>query len=250
MLKKRKRQERILQFLQEEKKVLSAELCERMDVSEDTIRRDLKELANEGKVLKVHGGALTTAQKMYAFQKEDIYDHEKKLVMAKKALQLIEDNDVLIIGGGTTNLELVSLLPPDLGITVFTYSLPIAMRLSEHSKIDVILFGGKLMKRAQVTIGLDMIQYISKIRADACFLGASGIDMHTGLMEIDWEVSQLKKAIINVSDKVVVMSTSEKIDTKQRFLVCGPEQINTMITEIDPDSNQLSGYKKRGIQVL
>ncbi|REE01157.1 DeoR C terminal sensor domain-containing protein [Marinoscillum furvescens DSM 4134] len=157
---------------------------------------------------------------------------------------------MLIIGGGTTNLELVSLMPPDLGVTVFTYSLPIAMRLSEHPKIDVILFGGKLMKRAQVTIGLDMIQYISKIRADACFLGSSGLDIDAGLMEIDWEVSQLKRAIVGVSDKVVIMSTSEKIDTKQRFLVCPLEKINTLVTEVDPESSLLAAYRKRGLQVL
>lgn len=247
---KRERQSLILNQLQKEKKVLSAELSIELNVSEDTIRRDLKELANEGKLLKVHGGALTTSQNLYSYQKEEIFDHDKKHSIAQKALALIEDNDVLIIGGGTTNLELISLFPAELGVTVFTYSLPIAMRLSEHPKIDVILFGGKLMKRAQVTIGLDMIQYISKMRADLCFLGCSGIDIETGLMEIDWEVSQLKKAIVNISDKVVILSTIEKVDTKQRFLVCGLQQINTLITEVDADSNVLSSFRKRGVQVL
>ncbi len=247
---KGERQALILSELQKEKKVLSTELSIKLNVSEDTIRRDLKELANEGKLLKVHGGALITSQNLYAFRDDEIFDHDKKVVLAKKAIALIEDNDVLIIGGGTTNLELISLFPPDLGVTVFTYSLPIAMRLSEHPKIDVILFGGKLMKRAQVTIGLDMIQYISKMRADICFLGSSGIDLDAGLMEIDWEVSQLKKAIVSISDKVVILSTSEKIDSKQRFLVSGLDQINTLITELDPESNALSGFRKRGIQVL
>lgn len=247
---KGERQAIILSHLHEEKKVLSSDLSAKLNVSEDTVRRDLKELASEGKLLKVHGGAMITSQNLYSYREEDIYEHDKKLAMAKKALQLIEDNDVLIIGGGTTNMELVSILPQDLGITVFTYSLPIAMRLSSHPKIDVILFGGKLMKRAQVAIGLDMIQYISKMRADACFLGSSGMDLDTGLMEIDWEVSQLKRAIVNISDKVVIMSTTEKIDTKQRFLVCGLEKINTLVTEGDPNSPQLAGYKKRGIQVL
>lgn len=246
---KRERQDQILKMLREEKKVYSTDLSVRLDVSEDTIRRDLKELANEGKLLKIHGGALNTAQKVYSYQDEEIFDHDKKLAMAQKALELIEDNDVLIIGGGTTNFELVSLMPPELGVTVFTYSLPIAMRLSDHPKIDVILFGGKLMKSAQITIGLDMIQYISKIRADKCFLGASGIDMSSGLMEIDWEVSQLKKAIIAVSDQVVVMSTAEKIDTKQRFRVVGLESIHTLITEVAPEDGKLAGYRSRGIQV-
>lgn len=246
---KEERQNLILDRLQEEKKVLSSDLSIRLGVSEDTIRRDLKELASEGKLLKVHGGAMITSQHLYSYREEEIFDRHKKLILAQKALSLIEDNDVLIIGGGTTNLELVSMMPPDLGVTVFTYSLPIAMRLSEHPKVEVIMFGGRIMKSAQVTVGLDMIQYISKLRADACFLGSSGIDPG-GLMEIDWEISQLKRAIVGVSDKVVVMSTIEKIDTKQRFLVCGLESIHTLITEENPDSPALVGYRKRGIQLL
>ena len=249
MLKK-ERQIHILQQLQEDKKVLSTDLSMRLNVSDDTIRRDIKELASEGKLLKVHGGALTTSQHLYYFQEDKIYDHDKKLTISKKALELIEDNDVLIIGGGTTNLELVSILPPELGVTIFTYSLPVAMRLSDHPKINVIMFGGKVMKRAQVTIGLDMIQYISTIRADMCFMGASGLDLDVGLMEIDWEVSQLKKAIVKVSDKVVILSTSEKIDTKQRFLVSGLDKIDTLITEVDPNSSFLQGYRKRGVRLL
>jgi len=247
---KRERQIEIISQLEKSKRVLSTELSLSLNVSEDTIRRDLKELANDGKVLKVHGGALTTAQKVYTFRENEIFDHDKKLVMAQKALNLIEDNDVLIIGGGTTTLELVGAFPPDLGITVFTYSIPIAMRLSDHPKIDVILFGGKLMKRNQVTVGLDMIQNISNMRADACFLGSSGIDINTGLMEIDWEISQLKRAIVKVCEKVVILTTLEKIDSKQRFSICGVDEINYLITEGDPEISLLKGFKKRGIKIL
>ena len=147
-------------------------------------------------------------------------------------------------------MELVSLMPPDLGITVFTYSLSVAMRLSDHPKIDVIVLGGKLMKNALVTSGSDMIKYISEIRADACFLSASGIDLDTGLMEIDWDVCQFKKAILEASDRSVIMSTKEKIGTKQRFLVSPLNNIHTLITEESPDHPDLLAYKKRGLQLL
>ena len=249
MLKK-ERQFSILSQLREQKKVLSNELSQVLNVSEDTVRRDLKELASQGKLLKVHGGALTTSQKVFSYHQDAIFDHDIKSKIAKKAITLIENNDVLIVGGGTTNLELVALMPDELNITVFTYSLPVAMRLSEHPNIEVIIFGGKLMKQARITIGLDMIQYISKIRADACFLGSSGIDIDTGLMEIDLDVSQLKKSIVNVSDKVIIMSTSEKIDTKQRFLVCELDRINSLITELNPEASILEGFKRRGLQIL
>lgn len=249
MLKK-ERQFSILNLLQENQKVLSNELSQKLNVSEDTIRRDLKELASQGKLLKVHGGALTTSQKVFSYHEDAIFDHEIKSIIAKKALALIENNDVIVLGGGTTILELVNYMPDDLSITVYTYSLPVAMRLTDHPKIEVIFFGGKLMKQARITIGLDMIQYIANIRADACFLGSSGIDVDVGLMEIDLDVSHLKKAIVKISDKVIIMSTSEKINTKQRFLVCGLDCINTLVTELDVESKNLEVFKKRGLQIL
>lgn len=247
---KRERQFSILNLLKENKKVLSNVLSQKLNVSEDTIRRDLKELASQGKLLKVHGGALTTSQKVFSYHEEAIFDHDIKSQIARKALTLIENNDVLVVGGGTTNLELVNIMPDDLSITVYTYSLPVAMRLTEHPNIEVIFFGGRIMKQARIAIGLDMIQYILSIRADACFLGSSGIDIDVGLMEIDLDVSHLKKAIVSISDKVIIMSTSEKINTKQRFLVCGLDKINTLITELDKETKNLDAFKKRGLEIL
>lgn len=247
---KEERQNLILNQLQEKKKVLSSEICEQYGVSEDTIRRDLKELASQGRILKVHGGALVTSQNVFSYREEEIFDHDKKKLIGEKAIRLIKSNDVVILGGGTTILQLVNVLPPDLHATVYTYSLPVAMRLADHPLIETLLFGGKIMKKPRITIDLDMLQKINDIRADICFLGASGISVDSGLMEIDLEVAQLKKAIANVSDRVVILSTIEKIDTKQRFLVCGMDSISTLITEVDPNSKNLTGFKEKGLEII
>ncbi|MEN8249531.1 MAG: DeoR/GlpR family DNA-binding transcription regulator [Bacteroidota bacterium] len=247
---KEERQNLILNQLHDEKKVLSSEVCKQYKVSEDTIRRDLKELASQGKLLKVHGGALVTSQNVFSYREDEIFDHDKKLTIAQKALSLIENNDVIVLGGGTTILELANILPDDLTITVYTYSLPVAMRLADHPRIETIFFGGRIMKKPRITIGLDMIQYVGEIRADVCFLGASGIDINSGLMEIDLEVAQLKNTIAKVSDRVVVLSTYEKIETKQRFMVCRLDKITTLITELDSNFPKLSEYRKRGLEIL
>ena len=249
MLKK-ERQHIILEQLNIKKRLLSSELSDQLDVSEYTIRRDLNELASEGRLLKVHGGAIATSQRLFSFQESDILDHDKKLLIAQKALSLIDDNDVLIVGGGTTNLELVNILPQDLSVTIFTYSLPVAMTLTEHKNAEVILFGGKLNKQAQIVMGVDMLNEIATIRADRCFLGISGIDAHSGVTEIDWEVSKLKKSIMDVSDRVTVITTAEKVDTKHRFLVSGAERVDNLITEVDPESQIFAPYRKKGIQIL
>jgi len=247
---KRERQNLILEQLLYKSRVLSSELSVELKVSEYTIRRDLNELSQEGKILKVHGGALATSQHLFSFHEQDILDHEKKLIIAKKALSLIKNNDVLFIGGGTTNLELVNVLPKNLNVTIFTYSLPVAMRLSEHPKADVILFGGKLMKNAQIVIGPDMMSEIGNIRADLCFLGVCGIELNQGVTEIDWEVAQLKRKIISVSDQNVLLTTSEKINTRHRFMVSDLQNISTLVTEIEPTERIFQEYIRRGVSIL
>lgn len=247
---KRERQNIILEQLLHKKRLLSSELSEQLDVSEYTIRRDLNELAKEGKLLKVHGGALATSQHLFSFQENEILDHDKKLVVAQKAITLIEENDVLIVGGGTNNLELVNILPKELSVTIFTYSLPVAMSLSEHPGADVIMFGGRLNKNAQIVMGMEMLSEIASIRADRCFLGISGIDPYAGVTEIDWEVSKLKRAIMDVSDQITLITTAEKVDTKHRFLVSSVDSVDNLITETDPSNKVFNPYKKRGVHIL
>lgn len=106
---------------------------------------------------------------------------------------------------------------------------------------------GKIMKSEQVMVGLDMIQNISNMRAHDCLKSCNRIDLNTGLMEINWEISKLKKAIVKVSDKVVIITTVEKIDEKQKFLVCGIDEINRLIMEAD---RFLQGFGKMRLHVI
>jgi DeoR/GlpR family transcriptional regulator of sugar metabolism len=246
------RQERhdyILQRLRKDKKVVSSELSAELDVSEDTIRRDLRELSDAGQILKVHGGALATSQHVFQYRKEEIIDFDLKNHIAQKAIPLIKQNSVIIMSGGTTNLELARMLPADLEATVYTYSLPIAMQLTEHPNIELIFIGGKMNKTAQVTIGMDVISAINDIRADYCFMGVSGLDLKAGLTEIDWEVAHIKKAMISISEKTILLSTASKLETVQRYLVETTENISTLITELDPEDRRIQAYAHKGIEV-
>lgn len=246
------RQERhdfILSKLKKENKVLSSDLSIELSVSEDTIRRDLRELAHQGKILKVHGGALSTSQHVYKYQLEEIFEYDLKHIIASKAVKLIENNSSLVMSGGTTNLELARILPHDLSVTVYTYSLPIAMQLTEHPNIELIFLGGKMQKNAQVTIGMDVIRTISGMRVDYCFLGVSGLDLKAGLTEIDYEVANIKKTMMDISETSILLSTASKLETVQRYLVEKTENLNILITDIDPENERVSPYQKRGIVV-
>ena len=142
------------------------------------------------------------------------------------------------------------LIPSDLKATIYTYSLPIAMQLSQHPNVDLIFIGGKMQKNAMVTIGMDVIQVVSKIKADICFIGASSINIKQGLTEIGYEISIVKKAMIEASDRVVSMFSSDKLNTKMPHVVCDLSQLSTIVTDLDPNDEMLEEYRKAGVSVL
>ncbi len=247
---KEERQNYILDKVRELNKVKSNELALELKVSEDTIRRDLNQLSHNGLILKVHGGALSTHQKLYHYNESSVFNRENKIKLAKKAIPMFSDGQVIIMSGGTTNLELSRIIPKDLKLTIYTYSLTIAMQLSEHPNVEVILIGGKMHKKALVTVGVNVVKVLSKIKADLCFLGTSGINIEEGITEVGYEVSFIKRVMIASSDNVVALVTSDKLNTTQRYPVCDIVEIHKMITDLDKGDDLLSPYIKKGVEVL
>lgn len=247
---KAERRNFIMTKLLKEQRVSTIELAEDLGLSEDTIRRDLNKLHEKGLLEKVYGGAIPTKE-----QEKNVFDitisnEKKKKEIGLKALSLLHDGQVIIMSGGTTNLIFSKLIPPLLKATIYTYSLPIAMQLSQYQNIDLIFIGGKINKNAMVTIGMDVIQVLSKIKADICFIGASGINIEQGLMEIGYEVSIVKKAMLEASDKAVTMFTADKLNDKMPHVVCGINRLSTIITDLNPDDALLKEYHVAGVTVI
>jgi len=247
---KEERQNYILDRIREQNKVKSNELAIELNVSEDTIRRDLNQLSHKGLLLKVHGGALSTHQKLYQFNESSIFNRENKIIVAHKAISLLKNGQVIIMSGGTTNLELSRLIPKNLKLTVYTYSLPIAMQLTEQPNVEIFLIGGKLHKKALVTVGVSVVKILSKLKADICFLGTSGIDIEEGITEVDYEVSFIKRIMIASSENVVSLVTSDKLNSTQRYPVCDLGEIHKIITDLSPDDYQLHPFIRKGVDVL
>lgn len=240
----------ILGKLHENQKVSTIDLALELSISEDTIRRDLIELNKKGLLEKVYGGAFPVIDKPANIFDIAIVNRDKKDIIGNKALSLITDGQVIIMSGGTTNLAFAKLIPSDLKATIYTYSLPIAMQLSQHPNVELIFIGGKMQKNAMVTIGLDVVHVLSKLKADICFMGASSINVRLGLTEMGYEVSIVKKAMMQASDKVVTMVSSEKLNTKMPYVVSELNQLNTIITDLNPKNPILEEYIKAGVQVL
>lgn len=251
MAKKEERQQFILHEVRMHSRILLTDIAHMLNVSIDTIRRDIKELDEEGKLKKVHGGAISIGFHYNSSDStKEIYASADKAVIAQKAIDLIEPKSVVLISGGTTNLELVKHLPPKFNATFFTPSLPVAIELMAHPNIEVIFIGGKLSRDAQITVGGSALNTLSEIKVDLCFMGTGYLDPINGLTEFDWEVVQMKKAMINASKKVVSLTISEKLNSSQRYKICEIQSITTLITELDSDSPILDPYREGNITVL
>jgi DeoR/GlpR family transcriptional regulator of sugar metabolism len=248
MLKK-ERQAYILHQVNLHNKVLSSSLCTEIKVSEDTIRRDLQELADEGKIIKVHGGALSPSFNHVYFPSNGVYSQAHKKTIANKAVSLITDGMFILTSGGTTIIEMARMLPHQLKATFISGSIPAILEYMHHPNIDVILIGDKISKNSKITVGSQAIARIKEVKADICFLGTNAIDIENGITDNDWEVVQLKKAMIASSKKVVCLSIAEKVNTVQPIKVCDLADIDMLITELQPEDSILKPYIEAGVQV-
>lgn len=247
MLKK-ERQEFILHQLNLHNKILCADLSNKMGVSDDTIRRDLQELALAEKLIKVHGGALSKSFHT-AFDRKMVYNLEDKHIIAQKTAALVQNGMYILTAGGTSILEFAQSLDTNLNATFFTCSLNAAIEFAHHPSIEVVMIGDKVAKDSMLTTGASAVQTIESIQADLCILGINSLDTQFGLSENDWEVVQIKKAMIKASKKTICIGISEKLNSQQKIKVANLDEIDILITELDPNDSRLLPFKHKGLTI-
>ncbi len=246
---KEERKQTILHEASIHNRVLLNDLAIQLKVSIDTIRRDIIELDKEDKIIRTHGGAQTKSYIPYAYNSNTVYARKNKVLIAKKAIELVTQNSISLISGGTTNFELARAIPNDVQATFFTPSLPIAMQLLEHKNLEVIFLGGRLSNESKIALGGNVLNELSEISFDNCFLGTSYLDVKKGLTELDWEVVQLKKAMVRASNKIISLSIFEKLDTVQRYKVCDIDAIDILVTELDATDSRLKKFRRSGLEL-
>jgi DeoR/GlpR family transcriptional regulator of sugar metabolism len=225
------RRQAILSRLERDGKVVASELVAALGVSEDTVRRDLRELASGGLVQRVHGGALRPSPAATSFAQRLSVAPEAKAHLAEAALPLLEGASVIILDGGTTALELARRLPPDRECTVLTNSPPVATALATHPRAEVVLIGGRLLKEAQVTIGAAAVDALRQVRADACVLGVCSLHPELGVSCTDQEEAHVKRAMVAASAEVIALATADKVRTAGPWVVSPVADVTHLVTD-------------------
>lgn len=239
----------ILEQITKGHKVQLTEMSRILNVSEDTVRRDIKELDMQGLLKAVRGGAIATSTIPQHYRDREKYDVSYKLRMAEKAIPFLKDGQTIFMDGGTSVLAVAQMLPKDLKIQVVTNSFPVADVLEDHPTAEVIFAGGRLYKTAFTTIGQQAIDTIRNVRANIYFFGVSSI--HTiGLTARSYEDSLVKRNMVENAQQIIALSTLEKIDTAESFFICPITKVDVLITEADSNNEKLQPYKDLGLMVV
>ncbi len=243
------RKQHILTVLKRDGQIIAKALSEELGLSEDTIRRDLRELARDGLLQRVHGGALPASPAVADFAGRTQIAPKAKVAIGRVAAQMIQAGQVVFIDGGTTALQLAKHLPLSLEATIVTHSPTIAVELVEHPGLEVILIGGKLFKHSVVAIGAAAIETIGRIRADIYFMGATGIHPKAGVTTGDLEESYVKRALSQSAAETILLASAEKLNAASPYLIVEIAELSGIITEESVAEDVTKPFSDLGISV-
>jgi DeoR/GlpR family transcriptional regulator of sugar metabolism len=240
----------ILDILGREGRVVAKELSRQLTLSEDTIRRDLRELAAEGLLQRVHGGALQASKALADLPTRRKLSVGDKAAIARAAAAMVKTGQIVFLDGGTTAVAVARALPPDLRATVVTHSPDVAIALLDHPGVEVELIGGRLYKHSNVAVGTVALEGISQIRTDIYFMGVTGIHPEHGVTTGDREEAAIKRAISRHSAESVVLASREKIGSVSAYAVIGLDQVDGLIVEKTCKSDVLNAIREQGVTLV
>ncbi len=243
------RQQWILDRLRQSGRVVAVELATEFAVSEDSVRRDLRELAAQGLCKRVYGGALPLSAVVAPLKQRRQEHAGRKLALGRKAATLVRQGQVLLIDAGSTNAAIAAALPRDFGLTVVTNAPDIAQILLEREGFEILLIGGRIDVRIGAAVGAQAVHEMQRVRADICFPGACAVDAIGGLWGFDSEEVLLKRAMVEASGETVVVATSDKLGTVATHRVAGIDEVQHLVVEHDAGRALRAAFAAHGVSV-
>jgi DeoR/GlpR family transcriptional regulator of sugar metabolism len=244
------RRELLLDRLRRDGKIIAKDLAAELQLSEDSVRRDLRELAAAGLCQRVYGGALPASPAEADYTTRQAVSPESKQRVAARALELIRPGGTVILDGGTTTAALAALIPEGLSCTVITHSPTIAVALLGRPRVEVIMLGGRLFRHSAVACGAAAVEAAQQVSAELFLLGVTGVHPEQGLTTGDADEAAMKRALAGRAAETFVLASAEKIGAASPYRVLPLNAIAGVVTDArdgDPTVRQLVG---RGVRVL
>jgi DeoR/GlpR family transcriptional regulator of sugar metabolism len=205
------RRELLLAWLARDGRLVAKDVAVELGIAEDSVRRDLRELAGAGLCQRVYGGALPVSPAVADYATRIGVATESKQRVAAAAAALVQPGSTVLLDGGTTALAVARALPVELAATVVTHSPTVAAALVDHPTVEVYVLGGRLFKHSAVTCGAAAAEAAQLVQADVFLLGVTGVHPQAGLTTGDPDEAAMKRTLANRAADTYVLASSEKI---------------------------------------
>ncbi|MGY1824289.1 DeoR/GlpR family DNA-binding transcription regulator [Geodermatophilus sp. SYSU D00079] len=244
------RRDLLLDRLRTDGRLVAKELATELGVSEDSVRRDLRELAAAGLCQRVYGGALPVSPAVADSATRRGIAVESKERVAARAAQLVRPGSTVLLDGGTTALAVTRALPRDLAATVVTHSPAVAVALVEHPRVEVHLIGGRLFKHSVVACGAAAVEATALVAADVFLLGVTGVHAEAGLTTGDAEEAAMKRALARRAADTYVLASREKVGAASPFAVLPLAAVAGVVTDAPADAPAVRELRATGVRLL
>ena len=244
------RKQLILDRLARDGQLVAKAFSEELSISEDTVRRDLRELALDGKLQRVHGGALPASAAIGDMAVRAQVAPDDKLALGRAGAAMVKPGQVVILDGGTTTAQLARQLPHGLRATVITHSPTIAIELAQHPQLEIVMLGGRLFRHSMVNVGAAVVEAAARFRADLYFMGATGVHPEVGLTTGDHEEAAVKRALHACAAETVVLASHEKLGAASAFVIAPLADIAALVVPPGTHAKALRPFRAAGATVV
>ncbi|MEU4695324.1 DeoR/GlpR family DNA-binding transcription regulator [Actinoplanes sp. NPDC023714] len=244
------RRDYLLARLQADGKLVAKDVAAELGIAEDSIRRDLREMASAGLCQRVYGGALPVSPAVADYATRTTVALDGKERVARAAAALIRPGMTALLDGGTTALAVTAALPRDLEATIVTHSPTVAAALVDHPTVEVYILGGRLFKHSAVTSGAAAAEAARLITTDLFLLGVTGVHHEAGLTTGDADEAAMKRTLASRAADVIVLASSEKIGAASPFVVLPATDVTAIITDAPADHPVLRELRAAGTALI
>jgi DeoR family transcriptional regulator, fructose operon transcriptional repressor len=244
------RRNRIIDLLKENHSISVSDLCEILEASEATIRRDLSILENSGKLERTHGGAIYNESNRINI--EDVLSSREgkflleKQAIANKAFDLLENHDTIVLDAGTTTYELAYLIgQSNLHLTIVTNSMIVFKELAKNPNVELIILGGKVRTNTLASVGSAAVELMQRLFVDKAFLGTNGISLNEGFTTTDMDEAGIKRAMIQSSKQRIILADNSKFNKVYINQFAPVSMVDIIVTDDQTNKELLNEFIER-----
>jgi DeoR/GlpR family transcriptional regulator of sugar metabolism len=240
----------ILTTINKKGKVNLESLSSALNVSEDTVRRDIDSLHNNGLLIKVRGGAISLSRNPLSFQDRTHFLPEEKNIIGLKAQQFIKDGQTVFMDGGSTVCAVASHLPANARFRLVTNNMALIPIISKFKHIELILLGGTYDRETAVNTGGQTCHEAAKYIADLYLMGTCALHPNFGISAVFQADGEVKQIMLKNAAQTYALGNHATLNSTEYFKVCTLQEISGLITDLPTDDTLLDDFRDKRIRLI